>query len=196
MIESSDDQDHNKEYTVLSKLYVLAEFLHDVVTKDVVLEAISAKSKEVSQDGTQRFPDFASICIVYGGTTRDSPARSLLVQLYTDNNLAPPDGTSDNVPKDFAFDLAISLLANRPLRKTYEACKERLKQNASEAEQKIKQLESENSTLRVRQYQLRGELDAEIKKASDLNEELTECKGFVEKKWRVTWQKGMKPSYY
>jgi hypothetical protein len=55
---------------VLGEIYALAEKLKDNTTKESVLSAMLAKSKEPSADCNQhsRYPSLACINIVYSGT--------------------------------------------------------------------------------------------------------------------------------
>lgn len=108
---------------VLSKLYVMAEMLIDQATKDIVVQAMTAKSNEASADGSRYFPGLNCIQIMYHGTPENSPARCLIVQMYTDNDLDISDATSDTIIKDFAIDLAVNLMKNRPIRRVHEQCK-------------------------------------------------------------------------
>lgn len=115
---TESDIDHWGEYVNLSKLYVLAEMLMDEDTKNVVLAAILDKSKEVSVNGTLSYTyylDGTSIQIIYDRTPEGSPARRLLVDLYTtfgDETFKLAE--FPDLPKDFFFDLAVNLMAKRP----------------------------------------------------------------------------------
>jgi len=112
------------EYATLAKLLVLAEKLMDEQAKAAVLAAISARSKEPFSDGNLYYPAIDSVQIIYEGTSEDSPARALLVEMYTESvTSAFVTDKSDAVPKDFLQDLALSLLVNRPLLKIHDKLK-------------------------------------------------------------------------
>jgi hypothetical protein len=112
------------EYATLSKLFVLAEKLMDDNAKVAILAAISARSKELHSDKTLYYPAIDSIQIIYDGTPNSSPARQLLVSLYTDFvTSAFVTEMSEAVPKDFLYDLSISLLTKRPLCKALKIAK-------------------------------------------------------------------------
>lgn len=103
------------EYVTLSKLYVLAEMLIDDDTKNLVLAAILSRSREPSLDHKAYYPSVSCIYIIYGGTPEDSPARRLIVDLYTDfgdDTIGLAGNTG--LPKDFFVDLSLSLLSKRP----------------------------------------------------------------------------------
>lgn len=104
------------EYAMLSKLYILAEKLMDETTKDVALSQITARAAEPDADGQLCCPATDSIQIIYDGTPVGSPARQLIVKLYT--NLGTESLLTDDVdalPKDFLYDLSRNVLKVRPL---------------------------------------------------------------------------------
>lgn len=109
------------EYLSLSKLYVLAEKLADQITKGIVLTAISARAEEALPDKSHCFPAIDSIQVIYEGTIEGSPARHLLVQLYTDlGDFTFLTAKANVVPKDFLYDLSLSLLRCLPLLRDHE----------------------------------------------------------------------------
>lgn len=70
---------------MLSKLYVLSEKLMDDTTKTIVLTAITARFEEaLSRTGCFSYPKIDAVQTIYAGTPSNSPARQLLLQLYTD----------------------------------------------------------------------------------------------------------------
>jgi hypothetical protein len=104
---------------MLSKLFVLAEKLVDEDGKTAILATISARSQEPVPDKILHYPAIDSLQIIYEGTPEHSPARELLVTLYTIFvTSAFVTSKSDVVPKDFLHDLSLSLLTQRPLSKT------------------------------------------------------------------------------
>lgn len=128
----------------------MAEMLIDQATKDIVVQAMTAKSNEASADGSRYFPGLNCIQIMYHGTPENSPARCLIVQLYTDNDLDISDATSDTIPKDFAIDLAVSLMKNRPIRRVHEQCKLQLAARTNEVMQQEDALNNKTELLRMK----------------------------------------------
>ena len=102
------------EYTSLSKLFVLSKKLMDDMAKEVVLAAMLARAKEPFSDGQLYYPALDCVQIIYEGTPEQSPARQLLVQLYTDfGNVDFITEKAEVIPKDFLYDLSLSTLRNR-----------------------------------------------------------------------------------
>ncbi|KAF2122119.1 hypothetical protein BDV96DRAFT_627272 [Lophiotrema nucula] len=64
----ADDIKYGSEYLALAKLFVLAERLQDVATKDLVLETILTKAQSIWSDGERRFPGWKYVKIIYEGT--------------------------------------------------------------------------------------------------------------------------------
>jgi hypothetical protein len=104
-------------YTSLSKLYVLAEKLIDNTTKELVLAAISAHAKEMLSRDLNCIPPIESVQTIYEGTPEGSPARRLIVQIFTDNG-SPSSLTTevDDIPKGFLYELSVSLISTRPIK--------------------------------------------------------------------------------
>ncbi|KAF2827442.1 hypothetical protein CC86DRAFT_264582, partial [Ophiobolus disseminans] len=125
------------ECIVLSKLYVLAEMLMDDNTKNLVLSAMVAKSNEVYTDGKLWYPGVNCAKIIYEGTREGSPARRLLVEFYTDNNISNFRATkSEYVLKDFLLDLAINLTETRPLLHNFKKARTDLEQQEKDCKKK------------------------------------------------------------
>lgn len=82
----SDSDSIADEYTLLGKLFVLAE-----KSKEVILAALVARAKESAlSNSTIYYPAIYTVQIIYEGTTEGSPACDLMVDLYTvvkDNTL-------------------------------------------------------------------------------------------------------------
>lgn len=109
------------EYISLAKFYVLAENLLDQTTKGIVLTAISARAEESCPDKSHDFPAIDSVQVIYEGTVEGSPARRLLVQLYTDfGDSTFLTAKAEVVPKDFIYELSLSMLGRRPLLRDHE----------------------------------------------------------------------------
>lgn len=102
------------EYYDLSKLYVLAEMLIDDKTKGLVLAAILTRSEQPFPNGKLLYPDLQCVKVIYEGTPEESPARRLLVELYTEfiEDSFTRDELSE-IPKDFLCDLSSNMLASR-----------------------------------------------------------------------------------
>ncbi|KAJ4321862.1 hypothetical protein N0V94_002695 [Neodidymelliopsis sp. IMI 364377] len=104
-------------YTSLSKLYVLAEKLIDNTTKELVLAAISAHAREMLSQDLICIPPIESIQMIYEGTPEGSPVRRLITQIFTDNGCPSSLTTeADDIPKDFLYELSISLISTRPIK--------------------------------------------------------------------------------
>lgn len=69
-------------YSPLSRLHVLEEKLLDVVFQDGVLDAIICLTRQ-RIEGINYFPGNNDINIIDRGTSRWSPARRLLVDIFT-----------------------------------------------------------------------------------------------------------------
>ncbi|KAF2241925.1 hypothetical protein BU26DRAFT_389222, partial [Trematosphaeria pertusa] len=105
----------DKEFTALSKLYVLAEKLMDKRTKTVVLDSFYARVGQLSKTGDVQSAALDCVRIIYGGTRTSSSIRDLLVAFYTDygdRSFLPEE--VENVPSDFLYDISRSMLKKRP----------------------------------------------------------------------------------
>lgn len=163
---TAQEQEDGNQYVILSKLYVLAEMLLDDTTKEVVLEAMSAAWKETMTKWPRYFPGVPCISLIYNGTLDDSPARRWLIQLYTHNELELQHATSENLPKDFSFDLAVNLLATRPLRVEFEGWKESYLAELGEHAKKDERITMQSqtiATLKAQNKQLKAKLARERK---------------------------------
>jgi hypothetical protein len=93
----------------------------DQTTKGIVLTAISARAEESCLDKLHDFPAIDSVQVIYEGTVEGSPARRLLVQLYTDfGDSTFLTAKAEVVPKDFIHELSLSMLGRRPLLRDHE----------------------------------------------------------------------------
>lgn len=100
----------------LVKLYVLAEKLQDVDTKNIVLEATMLSYQKDKRGISDYVPKVQEVRIVYTGTTSGSPMRKLLVDLYTYRARLIPNLKVDNHwPSDFVQELLTQVLATRGL---------------------------------------------------------------------------------
>ena len=100
------------EYILLAKLYCFGERMQDPHFRDAVIDAIVARvndlHKYVNNDGTisdfQYYPTTPAINIIYEGTPPSSPARRLMVNIYSSRGMS--EWMTDEVHVDFTLDLA------------------------------------------------------------------------------------------
>lgn len=97
----------------MSELYVLAEMLMDDSTKNVILAAIR-KRCESPQFG-HSLPEPSAVRTIYDGTPESSPARRLMVDIFSQRASKEriEHWTTENLPKDFLLDLSVNLIAQR-----------------------------------------------------------------------------------
>jgi FtsZ-binding cell division protein ZapB len=143
----SDSDSIADEYTLLGKLFVLAE-----KSKEVILAALVARAKESAlSNSTIYYPAIYTVQIIYEGTTEGSPACDLMVDLYTEHvSFSFITDKSDTLPKDFLRDLSVSLLTKRPVKKEVEALKNEkksLKRKRDELEDRVKSLKRNRDEL-------------------------------------------------
>lgn len=111
-------QDASDAHYFLAKCYVFGEkmqqdgFCNDAIS--AILHLVDEGCK--GSDGTSKvkiFPSHGAICAIYNGTSRDSPARKMMVHLYT---FYGHKGFLSNLPNDekahypFILDLALAML--------------------------------------------------------------------------------------
>lgn len=107
----------NTEYVQLAKAYVLGDYLRDTNFKNAVIDAIMDKTVSPLLDGRCWFPVGAVISCIYDNTLESSPARKLLVDVYTRKGMGAwlrEWASVADLPKEFLFDLAVSVLDRRP----------------------------------------------------------------------------------
>lgn len=111
----------------LSKLYVLAELLQDTTTKNKTLKAFIASMFKIRQGGGWTIPNIQAIRVIYEGTPPESPMRRLLVDSHA--AYGKSDYISSHVfevwPKEFLYDFAVRVLADRAAPKVHEVHKAR-----------------------------------------------------------------------
>ena len=115
MDESNTKGDHI-EFVVLAKLFVLAEKLMDVTSKNIILSSMISKRRHKRENATGRaylVPRLDAVKLLYDGTPVQSPARKLMVDFYTEIGAKGDAGKtlSDSkvdIPRDFLFDLAVT----------------------------------------------------------------------------------------
>jgi hypothetical protein len=102
------------EYRMLARVYVLAEKLQDIRTKNAIVQAMMNLSQRKDEAGKSRLPDPEAITILYGGTVCGSAGRRLVVDLCFFVNVESLRQNIDDLHKDFLGDLAIAVCTDRP----------------------------------------------------------------------------------
>ena len=107
--EETDIDRLDRIYLTLTSVYVLAEMLGDVVTKNLVLDSILVRARELQLDRSHAYhlPHVEAIQVIYARTPVGSLARKLLVDLHNEQEGAFSFlGNSDDVPLEFRKELA------------------------------------------------------------------------------------------
>ena len=107
------------QWLKLCRLYVLAEKLQDVTSKNQVIDVMCVFFNEITcqyalRQKIHRTLPAEATAELYDGTTRTSKARKLLVDLYTE--FGPESwlkGNREPLPQDFIKELAFRLLQKR-----------------------------------------------------------------------------------
>ncbi|KAI8939388.1 hypothetical protein NX059_003171 [Plenodomus lindquistii] len=107
---AQNNTDSTDDKFLLFKVYVLAEQMEDVKTRNIVLSAIYERMILP----TASFPTNSCIRIIYGGTASSkNPARRLLVERARIRALrsfwTKESKSVDNLPKEFFAELALAL---------------------------------------------------------------------------------------
>ncbi|KAF3047464.1 hypothetical protein E8E12_007776 [Didymella heteroderae] len=162
------------KYLVLSKLYVLAHKLLDVVTKTMALDALYTCGLERTDEGVHRQPGLSTVRTIYGSSLiGGDPARKWLVDLYTTHiggeaafEMFP---FAKDFPQEFLADLVSSMITFRPLPTQLTT----LKHQSGQMEAKLKHQFAQNEEkLRERLTQA----EEQLKKQTDVCESVK--KGF------------------
>jgi hypothetical protein len=113
----SADEIEDTEYTTLMHLYILAHKLQDTVSQNQIVDTVLAKvRKPVPPEHLFRYPEAATIKMLYDGTTGPCAMRRLVVDLHAEGislsrthngNWLKEDG--DKLPKEFLLDLAVGM---------------------------------------------------------------------------------------
>jgi hypothetical protein len=112
-----------QEYIYLSGLYVLAEQLQDIKTKNTAVKGIITKVTHQARTVNNRWhggpclPSQKAINIMYEKTPRSYPGRQVLLDcfLYCAQWFSLSDiGTAESFPREFLYDLAETALDYRP----------------------------------------------------------------------------------
>ncbi|KAJ4290839.1 hypothetical protein N0V90_010034 [Kalmusia sp. IMI 367209] len=134
---TSDKQFGADEFLGLCKLFVLAEKLIDSCTKEILLTLMKSFFDPLYATNSTKSPDFESIATIYDGTPEGSPARTFVVQLFTDH--VRKGITLDEhsyLPFEFLYELSSSLLVQRPFKSVFEKQREQLEQQERDIKQK------------------------------------------------------------
>jgi hypothetical protein len=126
------------EYEEVSRLYILAEKLQDVATKNAELAATMDISQTESVGGLRALPSPRSIQIIYAATLAGSPARRLVADMWSTLSVYEilSELQTHQMHSDFVEDLAEAMEENRPLKKGCIgniACKKGVKAYLEEA---------------------------------------------------------------
>jgi hypothetical protein len=107
----------SRQYQRLFCVYILADKLQDVVTKNAAITAIVGLKDLTNADGGWAIPSPGTINHVYKETTERSPARRLVASLYSRLPFITILKNTANMHEDFLDDLAESLNIARPITK-------------------------------------------------------------------------------
>ncbi|KAF2121999.1 hypothetical protein BDV96DRAFT_640068 [Lophiotrema nucula] len=109
----SDDGSDEPEFRELFRLYILCDKLQDVISKNLLIDAVLEATHQDSYKNTTYLPLLEEITILYGGTMAGSPMRRLLVDHMVDH--ASPkwfsslEGIMSQVHGDFAVDMMVQM---------------------------------------------------------------------------------------
>jgi hypothetical protein len=101
----------DRNYATFCQIYVLAEFVQDTRTKEVIMEYLWNELFE--GDYTKRSPktppDANALHILYSSTTTDCPARRLIVDVFASVDYSRIIGNGDAWPEEFLRELTLAL---------------------------------------------------------------------------------------
>jgi hypothetical protein len=102
----------SRELVGLNRLYVFCEKLQDSVSKDLVVTATVAQTKELRPDNLSYWPGSLQISRIYEGTVLGNSARKLLVDMYAWNSTVGwfKDHGYDDYAAEFLYDLNVCML--------------------------------------------------------------------------------------
>ncbi|KAK4556499.1 hypothetical protein LTR86_006643 [Recurvomyces mirabilis] len=90
------------EYQVLADMYCFGEFVQDARFQDAVIDAIMARVKQGGAD-FHYYPTTPIINTIYEGTLADSPARRLMVHIYSTQGIS--EWVTDDINPEFLLEL-------------------------------------------------------------------------------------------
>ncbi|KAF2242119.1 hypothetical protein BU26DRAFT_555820 [Trematosphaeria pertusa] len=102
-----------QEYQTMCELYVLCEKLQDTSAKDATVTAILSMIHVRHNRGGYRGPPPRAVRTIYEGTTSNSPARRLMVDLWTSVTASTLAKVAGSLPHEFIVDIATTLLNER-----------------------------------------------------------------------------------
>ncbi|KAF2704126.1 hypothetical protein K504DRAFT_450879 [Pleomassaria siparia CBS 279.74] len=106
--------DHGEEYARLLRVYVLAEKLLDVESKNLVAEAVISKTRE---NGEYTYPSGSLVSILYDGTSAGDPMRRFLVDCHVQCPKHDCIATDEkNRHPDFMHELVLAYMQRYPER--------------------------------------------------------------------------------
>lgn len=104
------------ERVAMMKLYVLAEKLQDMETKNATVNATIGYLSEMRNTASMKRPDTTCFHIIYEVTPVKSPMRRLMVDYYAYNAGQTWIGSQKGAwPNEFMHDLAVNLIEKRQL---------------------------------------------------------------------------------
>ncbi|KAF2657829.1 hypothetical protein K491DRAFT_776895 [Lophiostoma macrostomum CBS 122681] len=104
----------DRQFDDLTKVYVLAEKLMDIRSKNKIVSAMLARSKV-------NFPFMSAVAALYSGTPESSPARRLYVDVCASSGNLTADAfgiSAKTLPHEFHIDLGRVMLSQRHLFKS------------------------------------------------------------------------------
>ncbi|KAF2129932.1 hypothetical protein P153DRAFT_356604 [Dothidotthia symphoricarpi CBS 119687] len=113
-----------EEYIKLAKLYVFAEKMQDIPCKNAIIKALVSRIYMKRDSGRWYAFSTFSTRVIYKGTLPGSPARRLLVDVFTYNAEDSWIAGSSAWPEEFVRELAISLLGFRAISDSHPAMKD------------------------------------------------------------------------
>ncbi|KAJ4990760.1 hypothetical protein SVAN01_03769 [Stagonosporopsis vannaccii] len=102
-----------EEQECIAKLYILAEKLQDIDTKNKAVAALIASITEKRADGAAYSVDCNTLTTIYAGTPSNSLMRRVVVDDYSSNARGSWVGYDESVPDEFVRDLLINVLDRR-----------------------------------------------------------------------------------
>ncbi|KAF2641195.1 hypothetical protein P280DRAFT_479621 [Massarina eburnea CBS 473.64] len=101
-----DDKNLRHEYDILVELYVLAEKLQDVDTRNIAIDAMIAKSRS-----EKSLPGMYNVQRIFDDTSEGSPLRQFVIDLYAEiGSEQQLHRNCGRPPSDFLYELSRKLL--------------------------------------------------------------------------------------
>jgi hypothetical protein len=106
--EQAESDEMPERYQSLAHFYVFAEKMKDVKSKNSILRAILACRSTVYSSEPYTCPSTEAIDVIYNGTLAGSPARRLMIDLWTKQ--ATAEYFDKELPGDFMRDLLVRIV--------------------------------------------------------------------------------------